>query len=156
MVDQIDALAGKVKHAVFYAYQITVNGKRVGSLQNFGATQAQETGRIREIDFVTGTRVLEILAGGTDIRLRAERVQIFKKPLFNALGLGAGETLEDFKGPFDIVETEKDPTTKSTTVRTYYGCVISSYERTITTGTIHIAERCDIECAYMEAREGTA
>jgi hypothetical protein len=160
MADQIDALATKLNHAVWYAYQITVGGSVVGSLQNFSATQTQETDRVREIDFTTGTKVLEILAGGTDIRLRAERIQIFKKPLFAALGLwgdspSGSEALEDFKGPFDIVETEKRPDgTKR--VRTYYGCVIASQERTITIGTIYIAERCDIECAYMKASDGVA
>lgn len=152
MPDQIDALAGKISHAVFYAYQITVNGQVVGSLQNFGATSSQDTERVREIDFAQGTRVLEILAGGTDIRLRAERVQLFLKPLFKALGLPDGESLEDYKGPFDILETEKRPD-GSKRLRRYHGCVIASYERAITVGTIHIAERCDIECAWMDGAD---
>ena len=153
-------------HAVWYQYQIKMNGAVIGSLTNFSSSSSQDVERIRCIDSDYGTRVRELLAGPSDHKIRAEKVQLFTKPLFVALGREV-YSLEDMKDPFDIEEYEYHtnpgpaamggtipPTVPSPGIlRTYHDCILASYERTITTGTIYIAERCDIEVSYITAEK---
>lgn len=150
-------------HAVWYQYQIKMNTVVIGSLTNFSPSSSQDVERIRCIDSDYGTRVRELLAGPSDHKIRAEKVQLFKTPLFVALGRTV-YSLEDMKDPFDIEEyeyhTNPGPAAMDGTQvkaagegikRVYHDCILASYERTITTGTIYIAERCDIEVSYITA-----
>lgn len=141
------------QHAVWYQYQIQMNGHVIGSLTNFSPSASQATDRVRCINAAYGTRVQEILAGPTDYKIRAEKVQLFKTPLFQALGYVI-YGLEDLKDPIDIVEYEFQ-FGGDVVERTYHECIMSSYERTITTGTIYIAERCDFEVAYVTGGPAT-
>ena len=150
-------------HAVWYQYQIVMAGATIGSLTNFSPSSSQDVERIRGIDSDYGTRVRELLAGPSDHKIRAEKVQLFASPLFKALGREV-YSLEDMKDPFDIEEyeyhTNPGPAGMDGTQtkaggkgikRVYHDCILASYERTITTGTIYIAERCDIEVSYITA-----
>ena len=133
-------------HSVWYQYQIKMNGIVIGSLTNFSPSASQATDRIRCINAAWGTKVQEIVAGPTDYKIRAEKVQLFAKPLFKALGREV-YGLEDMKDPFDVEEYEywaaAAPGVSGAQghgiLRTYHECIISSYERTITTGTIYVA-----------------
>jgi hypothetical protein len=135
------------RHAVWYAYDIRVNGRIVGSLQNVGSEFKQDLERIRELFENTGTRVREMVPGKTDISLRVELIQLYRTPLFRALGYEV-YSLEQFKHKFDVVEREHWP--DGTVIqRVYHDCMIASYGRTIATATAHVAERADLEVGWV-------
>lgn len=135
------------RHAVWYAHDIRVNGRIVGSLQSIGSEFRQNLERIRELFENTGTRVREMVPGNTDISLRVERIQLYRTPLFKALGYEV-YSLEQFKHKFDVVERQYWP--DGTVIQTvYHDCMLATYGKTISNATIHVAERADVEVGWV-------
>jgi len=135
------------KTAVFYAYDIIMNGRQIGTLSRFNPTFTKTIERIREIAVSTGARVLDLVPGVTDISVDVEKFRLYRQSLFEALGYQIF-SLEDLIDPFDIQEVLTHPDGKQETL-IYHTCLISNHSKTITTGTTYVAETATIQVAYV-------
>lgn len=135
------------KAAVFFAYDIMINGNVVGTLTRFSPNASKRVERVREISTRAGGRALEMIPGTTDISIDVEKLRLYKESLFNALGFPI-YSIEDLNSPFDITETLTDPEgIREHTI--YHSCLLSSYSRAVSTGNTLIAETATIQVAYI-------
>ena len=137
-------------HAVWYAYAIEVNGRRIGSLTGFNPETTRDFTKIRELYESTGQRFVPggIIPGPPAYTIRIDSIQLYRHPLIQVLAGGKIYTIADLRNPFNIAEYENRP--DGTIVeRLYEDCIVTSYGRTITVGTIYVAERCELVALRM-------
>jgi hypothetical protein len=84
-----------------------------------------------------------MVPGVTNTRIRVERFQLYREPLLIALGYDI-YSLENFKHMFEVHEREYHPDGEVVR-RVYRNCMLASYGRTVTQGSIYVAESADIE-----------
>ena len=135
------------KTTVFYAYDIFMNGRQVGTLSRFNVTGSKDVQRIREVSTVGAARVIDLVSGTTDLSADIEKFRIYRQSLFEAMGYSIF-SLEDLIDPFDIQEVLTHPDGNQETI-VYHICLLSQYSKTITTGTAYVAETATIQISYI-------
>lgn len=141
-------------HSVFYAYTIHINGVEIGSLESIDpSSDRQGIERIREVLFSRGPEVKEIVWGGTDTRVTANRVEFYEKSFLEAFGYSI-HTLEDFMFPINITEIMKLPEAKGGGARvlTFLDTVASSWSKSVSTGTTRTVESMTFEVRTVRGR----
>ena len=134
--------------AVWYAYAIEVGGRRVGSLTGFNPEASRDFEKIKELYESTGQRFLDVIPGPPAYTIRVDSIQLYRHPLIQVLAGRKIYSIADFREKFNICEYENQP--DGTLIeRIYEDCIITSYGRTISTGTVYIAERCEIIALRM-------
>ena len=140
------------KTAVFYAYDIIMNGRTIGTLSRFNSSFSKTVERIREVSISAGARVTDLVPGTTDISVDIEKFRLYRLSLYEALGYQIF-SLEDFIDPFDIQEVMQHPDGKQETI-IYHICLLSSYGKTVSTGSTMVAETATIQVSYVTGLGG--
>lgn len=135
---------------VFYSYTIRMNGKPVGTIQEFSPSARKTVERVREISAQQGTRVIEIVPGVVDFSITVSRLTLYKQKMFDALGFDVG-SLEDINIPIVIEETCQFPDGKKETFL-YNECQIESHDYTISLRETLVTERVTFQCGYVTKR----
>lgn len=134
--------------AVWWAYQIAVDQDPIGNLQSFSPTSTKSIDRVRQINFATGPKVIDMVPGPTDINATMERIRMFETNIMGAIGVDV-VTIEELNTPFDIVETLYRPGTGDPARTIYSQALFTEYGQTIQVGTTFVMERANVAIATI-------
>jgi len=127
---------------VYYAYDVKIDGKNVGTLQNFSPTSNRALERIREIAH-SAVDTIEITPGRTDSSITIEKLELYNKSLIEALGYDPSG-VADLESSFDIIEVMHRPDgTKRTII--YDRCWVETYGKTVNLTTISVTENVTVQ-----------
>ena len=132
---------------VFYSYSIMVNGREIGSIQRFSASNRKTVERVREISAAQGTRVKEVVPGIVDVEVTLERLKIYKNDLLTALGATVN-SLEDFILAFDLSEQCTHPDGSTDTI-VYHGGQLANLDHAENLRETLIMDRATVQFAYV-------
>lgn len=125
---------------VHYQYSISINGKKVGTIQRFNPSSERDLVRIRQImDDEQDT--VEIAMGRTATQVTVERFETNAAALMDAIGMETFDDISDITYPIDITETMNVPgILGKKRVLQYMGCVPKSWSKSISVDTITVTE----------------
>ena len=122
---------------VHYAYEFRVNGRKVGTVQNFNPSSTRALERIREIAY-SNVDTIEIVPGRTDHQLQVERIETHVASMIDALGYEP-LNIADLNGSIQIIEVLHRP--DGTRRRIVYDrCWVNTHSKTINVGTVNVTE----------------
>jgi hypothetical protein len=134
--------APSTQTAVYYSYDILVNGIKVGILQRFSPTTDRALDRIREIAN-SDVDTIEIVPGRSERTVDVERFETYSKNLTMALGFEPMD-IGEISSPITIVETMHKPNGgKRQTI--YEGCIPKRWTKQIQQSQITITETITLE-----------
>ena len=125
------------KSAVFYSYEVKVNGQKVGTLQSFSPSSTRDLERIREIAY-SDIDTLEIVPGRTEHQLQIDKIELYTKSLIEALGYEP-VSISDLSHSLTIVETMHRPDGTKRKM-SYDRCWINSWNKQINANNVTITE----------------
>jgi hypothetical protein len=135
---------------VFYTYEIRVNGKKVGMIEEFRPSTNRGHERLREIAN-NGGKIVEIVPGVSDYEITLSHIHLHRSSFLQALGYDIVD-LQDIKDPIEIVEIAHAP--DGTTDKVVYGkCWVQRADKTVSTKSTHIVESATVW--PTEIRKGT-
>jgi len=157
---------------VYYAYSILARGvtgnyKTVGTFQQFSPSSTRQVVRVRGIA-TYGGYPFELAPGPADTSITVNYLMLYLLPLNEALGYQVGSVtdLNRQRVPFAIMERCRLPVAGEATtpisgglpsnmvgkqtweVNLYLDCYLSNVGRTITQGTVTVAETATIQVGY--------
>jgi hypothetical protein len=143
-------------HSVFYAYTITTSNNsaaagteptEIGSFEKFGQRSTRTVERIRNIFYSSGSRVIDMVWGGTDITLELSRVELYTQSLMAVFGIST-PSLEHWNAFVDVheIRTNTDGTVNTLTFK---DCVASDFGKDLDTGTARVIETMTLQASYV-------
>lgn len=157
----------KTQAQVFYAYQILIAEVPIGTLSSFSPRMTRTTDAVREIQ-TTGGKIVEIVPGVTTYTLDLEKVMLYTKVLKDVFGI-LDHDIQNQIEAIDIKEQIYKPTvpdgyngspegnsgytpqpgTSIVQTTTYTDCWITSWDKSVSTGTTIITERMSVVATNM-------
>jgi hypothetical protein len=119
------------KTSVSYAYTISIDSKKVGTLQSFNPTSSKTLDRVRQLMDELDD-IVEIVPGRTEHSIQIERLELYEDDSNLAF-----KVLDEQSIPFNIVETVKNGSGKSRDI-IYSDCWIQSINKTVREGQINV------------------
>jgi len=145
-----DVLQNPNSIAVSTSTKVFVNNVFIGVVQSLSPSQTRNTSKVRGIG--TGDRILDHVWQLSEYTLTVNRLALFKKFMFSALGYNANfRMLAELRASITIQENIDYPDGSNARTTFYRGCYLNSIdgERTIT-GEIMIAENASFDVTSID------
>jgi hypothetical protein len=144
---------------VWYAYSITLNGVKVGTLRTFNPTNTRTHEYVREIA-TNGGQIYEGVPGVTDYTIRLEKVRLYNRTLHDEFGIltndiqnqiRAVDIREEVHLPLDLQNNsvngpaEQDTGDNGVKIVTYEACWITDWGKTVSNTAITVVETMTVK-----------
>jgi len=144
---------------VWYAYSITLQGVKVGTLRSFNPTQMRTHEYVREIA-TNGGHIFEGVPGTTDYTIRLEKVRLYNKVLLDEFGIlsqdiqnqiQALDIREEIHLPRDVQNNsvsgpaEQDTGDNGVKIVNYEACWITDWGKTVANTNITVVETMTVK-----------
>ena len=135
------------------------NGAEIGFITSLDRSDTRSTQKIRHLNKADAGKPVEQQPMPEDFTLTVSGLSLYNNSptdggsILNRLPPGAGgfQTLQDQAIPFTIREEETHPAVPSKTAATLYlGCMMTSFRKPISIGTITVAETASITPLWVE------
>lgn len=122
----LDLVQNPNQVAVSTTVQVLINGVFVGVVQSLEPSQTRSTVPVRGIGI--GDMQLERVWGVSEYTLTVQKMALFKKFLFDALGYAANfRMISELQAPVDIMEQIIMPDKSESRTTLYVGCYLNNY-----------------------------
>ena len=134
-------------------------GIEIGYIQSLNRNDARRTTPIRHLNKADAGRIIEQVPGVEEYGLSATSFALYnatdsdRRSILNRLPGSTGDafrTLNQQQIPFAIRQVEEHPATGKQNVILYLGCMLTSYVRPVSIGTMMITETASITPSWVE------